>query len=126
VVFSIVGIGTGLWVFVLVGLLVLLVFGGIGFGVLYWGRQRSNRLIQTLANGVPAEGVVTDIQLDTSVRVNGRSPWRVSYTFTANGLQLAGSQQAWNRDETLQPGTKVYIVYLSQDPGINSVYPPLA
>jgi hypothetical protein len=26
----------------------------------------------------------------------------------------------------LQPGTKVFVVYMPQDPALNSIYPPLA
>jgi hypothetical protein len=126
VIFTVVGISAGLWVFVLVGPLLVIVFGGIGFGVLYWGRRRSHQLINTLTVGLAAEGVINDIYIDDTIQMNGRSPWKVHYTFTVGNLQVAGSQQAWNRDVTLQPDTKVFVVYEPQDPGSNSIYPPLA
>jgi len=126
VVFTIIGIAAALWVFVLIGPLIFLVFGGIGFGVLFWGRWRSNRLIQVLAHGVAAEGVIDDVYIDNTIQVNGRSPWQVHYSFKSNDVWHNGSQHAWQRDGALHPGIKVYVVYLPQDPGVNSIYPPLA
>jgi hypothetical protein len=124
-VFIPIGIASAIPVFLILGPIFLLVFGGIGFGALYWGRRRSSRLITVLAEGLAAPGTIEDIDVDVSVQVNGRSPWKVQYAFEVNGVRFAGAQQMWNRDPELAPGTRVHVVYMPQAPGINSVYPPL-
>lgn len=124
-VFIPVGLASGILVFLILGPLFLLVFGGIGFGALAWGQRRSKRLLQALEEGVSAPGRIEEIYVDESVQVNGRSPWKVRYAFEAGGVRYDGAQQMWNRDPALVPGTQVHVVYMPNDPGVNSVYPPL-
>ena len=112
--------------FLLLGLIFGAVFGGIGGAVLYTGRRRSRNLLQVLSEGVAAAGKVEEVEVDYSVSVNDRHPWRVGYSFVVDGIRHAGSGRAWNPDDTLQPGAPIYVVYLVVDPGRNSIYPPLA
>ena len=53
------------------------VFAAIGLGILFV-RLRGNRIADQLrATGLPLEAKVTRCYLDTQIKVNGRSPWRV-------------------------------------------------
>ena len=125
-VFTLIGLTTGEWLFVAIGLPIGLLFGGVGFGVLFFGRRRSRRLLKALAEGTATSGTITEVYVDNTIQVNGRSPWKVVYAFTANGAPQDGSGQAWHADPTLAAGAPVHVVYLPGDPGQNSLYPPLA
>lgn len=74
-----------------------LIFGGlgtlftiIGFGILF-ARVRGRQIAAQLrASGLPIQAKVTECYRDTSVQVNGRSPWRVlcQATHPADGKVL--------------------------------------
>lgn len=113
-------------VFPILGIVFLLVFGGIGYGVLFAGMQGSRAKLKALSEGASALGTIDDIFLDNSIEMNGRLPWKVMYSFTANGGRQTGGQHLWQPDYSLEPGFPVYVVYLPEDPGNNSIYPPLA
>jgi hypothetical protein len=124
-IFVPVGIGAGLLLFVGLGLLFTLVFAGIGFAVLAYGRRKVNRALAALERGVAVIGRIESVELDYSVRVNQRHPWSVTYSFVANGVRQVGSQQAWHPDEETQSGAPVYVLFLPEDPGNSSLWPPV-
>ena len=74
------------------------VFAAIGFGLLF-ARLRGRRIAAELrASGLPIQAKVVECYCDTSVRVNGRSPWRVvcQATHPATGkLQSFKSEAIW-------------------------------
>lgn len=53
------------------------VFAAIGFGLLLARLRRRQIDAQLRASGLPIQAKVTECYHDTSVQVNGRSPWRV-------------------------------------------------
>ena len=97
-IFTLIGLTTGEWLFVAIALPIQLLFGGVGFGVLFFGRRRGGRLLKALAEGTATLGTITEIYVNDTIQVNGRSPWKVIYTFTANGVP----QDAMDR-----PGTPI-------------------
>jgi hypothetical protein len=125
-IFVPVGITTGLLLFIGMGLLFTLIFGGIGFAVLAFGRRRVDRALAALERGTTVIGRIESVELDESVSVNQRHPWSVVYTFVANGTRQMGSQRAWHPDEETQAGAPVYVVYTPEDPGNSSLWPPVA
>jgi hypothetical protein len=124
VAFLPVGIMTGMVVFLILGTVFLLVFGGIGYGVLLSGVRSSRIKLKALTDGLTASGTVDEIFLDSSIKVNNRSPWKVNYSFTVNGQRYTSGQHMWHADDSLEAGFPIYVVYLPEDPGQNSIYPP--
>jgi hypothetical protein len=93
-----------------------LIFGGlgtlfaiIGFGILF-ARLRARRVAAQLrASGLPIQAKVTECYRDTSVQVNGRSPWRVLcqathpadgkvHSFTSESVWVDPSEQLAGKD----------------------------
>lgn len=63
------------------GLLILgvlgTIFGAIGGGILLYGRLARRREEQLLVNGQPVQADFQSVELNTSLTVNGRHPWRI-------------------------------------------------
>ena len=73
-------------------------FAAIGGGLLFFVIRGRRIAAQLRATGVPIQAKVTDIYLDTSMRVNGRSPWRVACQATHPGtgkLHSFKSEPVW-------------------------------
>jgi hypothetical protein len=54
------------------------VFSAIGGGILFYLFRKHQIAAQLRATGLPIQAKVLDCYLDTSLRVNGRNPWRVA------------------------------------------------
>ena len=115
-----------MWGFALLGGGIGGLFFIAGLAVLAYGRRSQNRRLRALIDGVAAAGQVVDVYVDQSVQVNGRSPWRVVYTFVVDGIHHEGGAHTFTPDEDYAPGVPVFVVYVADDPGQNSLYPPLA
>lgn len=126
ILFAVLGAALGMWLFVFLGGTLGGLFFLAGLAVLAYGRRSRSRRLRALVEGVAAPGQVVDVYVDQSVQVNGRSPWRVVYTFSAGGVQYEGGAHTFTPDEEYEPGVPVYVVYVADDPGQNSLYPPLA
>ena len=73
-------------------------FAAIGGGLLFFVVRGRRIAAQLRATGVPIQAKVTDIYLDPSMRVNGRSPWRVACQATHPGtgkLHSFKSEPVW-------------------------------
>jgi hypothetical protein len=62
------------------------------------------------------------MQENLNVRINHRHPWMIRYTFQANGQLYEGNVSTLNRPN-YQPGQRVYVLYLPQNPEYNALYP---
>ena len=74
------------------------VFGGVGYVILYLMIRRRRTVARLKSRGVGIEADFEDCYLDTSTTVNGRSPWRVIATakHPATGMtQSFVSEQIW-------------------------------
>jgi hypothetical protein len=125
-VFVILGAAVGMWEFALLGGGMGGLFFIAGLAVLGFGRRSQNRRLRALLDGIATVGQVVDVYVDQSVQVNGRSPWRVVYAFDVEGVRHEGGAHTFTPDEEYAPGVPVYVVYVAEDPGQNSLYPPLA
>ncbi len=125
IILTTVSISTGEPLLAGIGLPISLLFVLIGGIALWLGRRRSSRLLHALTDGIPANGTVEEVYLDTTISMNGRSPWRVSYSFVAGGIPQEGSARTFHRSALMQAGDPVFVVYDANNPGVNSLYPPL-
>ena len=114
VVFTAVGI-SGEQTFLLVGPLVWLVFGGIGYTSVGLAVRQVLRLRRLWQDGQLCEGAITEVARDRSIRVNGRSPLRVQYTWKDMAGSGEGTAHSWNPTlADLSPGAKIAVL-IGQD-----------
>lgn len=124
-VFSIVGVA-GALPFLFIGLLIGLVFLLIGGISMYLGIRKGLSKIRPYEFGRSTLGEITEIYRDTSVEVNGRSPWAVLYQFKVGDDAIEGKSRTWKYAPRMKAvGDKVYVLYLPEDPEQNALYPPL-
>jgi hypothetical protein len=120
------GLLSGSWILLLVGSILGLVFGtlGIVFGAV--GRARANAILRAFEHGRAAIGRIEDAYLDTSIRVNGRSPWAIVYRFEAGDASVTGKARTWDgsaRDR--RPGQRLHVLFVESDPSQSTLYPPV-
>lgn len=123
VVFPIISFATGDWLFLLIGGSLGGLFTLLGLGMFVVGLRQVQRRIDTYRNGHAARGTVVEVLLDRSIAINGRSPWRVTYTYNVMGISHSGSAHTWH--PIVEPGSPVHVLYMPNEPGNNAVYPPL-
>ncbi len=76
--------------------------------------------------GATDEGEGQNVYYDTSVEINGRSPWAIEYGFEVDARAFQGKCQTWDGTaEQRRPGQPVHVVYLETDPEQNALYPPV-
>lgn len=104
---------TDRWMLPMITSLFTAVFGAIGYGILYVMLRRWQRIRWLKAHGAAIEAEFVDCWLDTSTRVNGRSPWRVE----AKGLHPATdreeqfvSEQIWTNLASRMQGKTVRVL----------------
>lgn len=105
-------------------LLLGLIFLAVSMAVLIWRYRLSQQQVQVLKWGEATLGEVTSLQENYSVEVNGRHPWSIGYQYEVNGQthqgQVTTLSQPGNR---LQPGRRVYVLYMRDNPTLSSLYP---
>lgn len=105
-------------------LLLGLVFLGGSVGVLYWRYTLAQNILKVLRHGQATHGEITAIEQNYNVRVNGRNPWTISYKFSLDGKDYEGKVSTLNNPPTyLAPGNPTAILYLSDAPEYNGIYP---
>lgn len=88
---------------------------------------RSNRReIRAFTYGQPILARVVFAGPDTSIRVNGRNPFRVDWEFSVDGRVFTGSISSMRllQLEDLMKAKELVVVYLPDDPRVNTVYLP--
>jgi hypothetical protein len=98
--------------------------GGIGGFLTVRSFRRAGRRARTLRNGVPTQGRVIAVLKKTSVKVNGRHPFYLTYEFTDySGQRREGEspllpqalESRWRADEPIQ------VLYDRDDPSQHEV-----
>jgi hypothetical protein len=124
--FLAIGLGSGEGAMAAVGAVVLAIFGGLGVGLGRWGWSKAAGIINALERGRATRGKITSVYHDTSVQINGRSPWAIEYRFEAAGKGFEGKVQTWDGEQAeRKPGQPVHVVYVESAPEQNALYPPV-
>lgn len=127
-IFSLVGGGLTIGVvtafvgipFLVIGIVMLMV-GGWLFERRY---QAARQVVDVLREGTATQGLISEVQENYSVVVNGRHPWMIRYQFQANGQSYAGSVTTLNQPgPQLQAGRATYVLYLPVTPRLSTIYP---
>ncbi|MES0490664.1 MAG: hypothetical protein ABUK01_11760 [Leptospirales bacterium] len=104
-----------------------IIFPIVGFFAWRNTKKKIMHQIKALEEGLAVEGQIIDVYRDTSLTVNGRNPWAMVYTFeTKVGQLLEGTISSWDLSIPLRkPGEKTWVVYVAEEPEINSIWPPI-
>ncbi len=105
-------------------LLLGLIFLAVSVAVLGWRYRLSQQQVQVLKWGEATLGEVTNVQENYSVEVNGRHPWSIDYGYEVNGQTYQGKVTTLKQPgSSLQPGRRVYVLYMGDNPTLSSLYP---
>jgi hypothetical protein len=98
-------------------------------GIIIWkkGIKEANDELIPLQNGAVVMGEISEIIHDTTKVINNQSPYTVHFLFTVGGNKYSGNVgNIFTRRELLkQPGEKVWVVYMPENPELSSLWPPL-
>lgn len=89
------------------------------FGLLVWlaGATLRRRALEVFERGLEARAVITEIFHDRRVRMNRKHPWRVRYSYLADGKTRTGTATFWtdHRPEG-EVGDEVVALYVPGSP----------
>ena len=135
------------FVFGLIGVIFLLVGGGLTFGVVtafvglpllglgllslsgsgvvfYKRYQEALKVVQILTHGEAALGLISQVETNYSVMVNGRNPLKIVYQYQVGGRDYQGNISTLNAlNLPYQAGQKMCVLYLPGAPDYSSLYP---
>lgn len=109
------------WLIVLFPLL----FGGVGLILLLVCARSAGRTARLLARGILTRGVVQSKQERTSITINDRHPYDVTFTFSlADGTARTGTALVTDIKlaQRLEPGTPIGAIYLPDAPDQCAVF----
>lgn len=111
----------------LLGVLISGIFVVAGAVVCGFSLKSAGARLETLRRGRVTVGRVLGVGHDTSVRVNGRSPWLLEYVFDVDGTRYSGSVSSFDAEITKYAADNpVYVVYMADNPAQNGTWPLLA
>jgi len=86
--------------------------------------QKARTTVRVLREGQHVLGQIASVDVNYAVRVNGRHPWTIQYTFQLNGNSYEGQVTTLNEPHpSIKRGADVYILYLAESPADNALYP---
>lgn len=103
-------------------LLLFIVIGGVLATI---GFTRLARVRRLFRDGEPVPAIVTDASLDTSLKVNGRSPHKIVFRYeTPDGQVREGTVSRFKTPPEFRvPGAQVYALYDRNDPARATMWP---
>jgi len=94
--------------------------------MIYFGYRKAAGQILALEKGQAAPARLVDVYRDTTVVINGRSPWKLEYLFSTPSGEHGGWVHAWENTHSQRPsGEAFWVVYLPDDPEQNTPWPPV-
>lgn len=109
----------GAWIFGLIGFVDLL----LGPALLLARLAAARRQLAVLRDGQAALGTIETLHCDTSMEINGRSPWVLAYSFNVLGRPYQGKVSTLrDPDPDLRPAAQVYVLYDPSQPEANTLY----
>lgn len=113
---AIVALATGITQ-VLIGTAVGSGIAMVALGLWLGGRSRKRSGMRVFRDGLETSGEVVDVRQDLAVRVNGRHPWRVDYTFWASKSGATrGTETCWGDKPAVKVGDNVVVLYDPERP----------
>jgi len=121
------------WTILSVDVFAGLLFAGLGMlflavtlPTLIWRYKNAQQTLNVLRMGEATLGSIVDVYEDFRVKVNNRNPWTTTYRFQVFDRDYEGKTTTLRTPGLRQqPGQPVYVLYLKDDPGQNTIYPPV-
>lgn len=106
-------------------MLFICLFPAIGGTLAAIGFTRASRLKRLYRHGRAVEAVVTEVDIDTRLKVNGRSPYRATFRYkTPDGVTRETSASRMRmRPDLRVPGARVYALYDEARPERATLWP---
>ena len=122
IIYPIIGISTGELLFLLIGGC----FSITGIIMVVFSMRTLRKKLQAFEFGEAVIGKVVEVYRDTSIKVNGRSPWAIVYEFDVQGRLYEGTVRSWEYSaQKRKPGQPLHVLYMKEEPEHNTIYPPV-
>lgn len=100
------------------------IFGAGGSIVLKTQYDKARKTVEVLKHGHDTEGLVTEVEQNFMVRINGRNPFNIGYEYTVGGQRFTGSAQTLqNPLSVFRPGGRAWVLYAPGSPETSTLYP---
>ena len=109
-----------LWLGTIILSVIGLVFAAIGFGVLAFQGKNSKKIAWLKQSGRRIQAKLSGVELNTSYKVNGRSPYRISCQWLnpeSNKLHIFQSENLWFNPEQYINRESLDVLIDPADPG---------
>lgn len=127
-IFIIVGLGMVIsgensgWFFVLFPMIHLV----IGLGLLRHAIKTRTRRRDVIANGLETLGRIETVGYNRKVSINGRNPFKITYSYDVDGTGHTGKRSTMNTAITEHElHDRIWVLYDPQDPSSSVEWPPL-
>ncbi|MEM7181527.1 MAG: DUF3592 domain-containing protein [Spirochaetota bacterium] len=121
-----IGLTTGMLLFSIIGGGIGFIFAVLGYTFLYISIRNLKKILKAYREGKPTTGKVIQAYFNYHVRINGRHPYVILYQYSVGGrmhtAKVSGFPEALAH---LQMGQELDVLYLTENPSISTVYPPL-
>jgi hypothetical protein len=98
----------------------------VSLPILLWRYHKAKQKLHVFRMGQPILGEITDVHQNFAVRVNGRHPWVIHFRFQTSGRDYEGQVTTLKSGVAkYHPNQPVYVLYLSDNPQQNTIYPSL-
>lgn len=100
------------------------IFGVAGSIVLKTQYDRAKKTVEVLRLGNDTEGLVTEVEQNLMVRINGRNPFTIGYEYFVEEKRFTGSVQTLqNPLSVFRPGGRAWVLYSPGSPETSTLYP---
>ena len=95
----------------------------VGVPITIWRLQVARSKVEILEHGQATEGGIVNVRQEYRVRVNGRHPWVLDYTYRVGGTRYDGKMTTLDTPGlNQQAGQAAYVLYLGNDPSQSTLY----
>ena len=97
-----------------------------GFFMFRHGWVTASNMLRAFRRGRAVRGEIYSLNEDKTQSINGKHPWMLIYHFLVEGQLCEGTVVCW--DTTVRqrsPGQALWVLYMENDPGQSTPYPPL-
>lgn len=100
------------------------IFGVAGFILLKSQVDKAGQTVEILRLGQETQGLVTEVEENLMVRINGRNPFTIRYEYTVGGQRHTGEVQTLqNPSPVFRQGSGAWVLYSPGAPGKSTLYP---
>ena len=126
ILFPILGFLNNIFLFILIGGIIGLIFCGLGYTFLFFSTRNILKKITTYRLGRSCIGRIIDIYTDRSLQVNGRSPIAIVFEYEVNQEMYEGTIKGFHRSlYKYQVNNSLTVLYQLKEPSVSIIYPYL-